>query len=115
MRGSLSRVHACSSLRLSYIAPQGSTRDLEGPANILDGVALLRIQRARLGDLFGIKCASAPANASAGTRGRQSCLGTFANEIALELSERPEDVEDQLPRARRRIDAFGQTLEANFT
>jgi hypothetical protein len=40
-------------------------------------------------------------------------MGALTNEIAFELGERAEDVEDQLAAWGRRINLLGQTFEAN--
>jgi hypothetical protein len=37
----------------------------------------------------------------------------LADQFALELGQRPEDVEDQLPATRRRVDLLRQALEAD--
>ena len=67
----------------------------------------------RLSDLLGVEHASAPADSTPGACGGQTSLGALADEVTLELGECAKNLEDQLPRTRRRIDALGQALEAN--
>lgn len=74
---------------------------------------MVGIERARLRDLLGIQHSPTPANTAPAARGGQACLGSFADEIALELGERAENMKDQLSRTGRRIDALGQAFEAD--
>src|SRR3954454_11688755 len=68
--------------------------DLEGPADIRYGVALVCGQRSQLLDLFGTEPRPAAMPSSSPCCG-QACLCPLANEIPLELRQRPEDMEDK--------------------
>src|SRR6266851_5033234 len=50
---------------------------------------------------------------SSGSRRSQACQSALANEVALKLGRRAEDVEDQLAARRRGIDILLQAAEAN--
>jgi len=72
------------------------------------------VERPREVELLGIGELPRPAaTSSPGPRRRHSRMGAFADEIPLELSQRPEDMEDQLPSGGGGINLFGERLEAN--
>lgn len=54
--------------------------------------------------------ASTPATGPSGDR---PGLSPFADDVALELGQGGEDMEDQLPAAGGRVDLFGQALETD--
>lgn len=60
------------------------------------------------GELFalGVEPFLAAALVPASTGGRQAGLGTFADQVALELGERAEQVKHEAATDRRRVDAF---------
>src|SRR5258706_8418751 len=91
-------------------APQGGARDLEHPADVLDGIALVGVEGARWGDPGGAKHASAAPDPATCARGRRSRLGALADEVALELGECAKAMEEQLACAGRGVDALGQAL-----
>jgi len=51
--------------------------------------------------------------ATADARRREPRLGALADQVALELRQRAEDMEDQLAAARRRVELLGQAPEAD--
>ena len=54
-----------------------------------------------------------PTSSTSGPRCREPCLCPLADDVALELGEGGEDVEDQLPAAGGRVDLLGEALEAD--
>jgi len=57
----------------------------------------------------------APAEAATRTRRGQARVGPLADEVALELGQRPKHMEHQFATARRGIQVFLETLETNAT
>ena len=53
------------------------------------------------------------ASPSSGSRRSQACQSALANEVALKLGQRAEDVEDQLAARRRGVDILLQAAEAD--
>jgi hypothetical protein len=57
----------------------------------------------------------APAEAAPRARRGQARVGPLANEVALELGQRPKHMEHQFATARRGVEVFLETLETNAT
>ena len=87
------------------------------PQRLADGrdVGLAAVvERPRQRELLAItQLFRPPAEPSPGPRCGQSGLGALANEIALELSQRAEDVKDELAPGGGGVDLLGEGLEAN--
>src|SRR5690348_4069062 len=94
------------------VAIEGLARDVQRAADILDGVVRIVVERLGHGHLLLVQEAPAPADASPGASRGESRARALANQVALELGESPEDVEDQLARWAGGVDALGQAAEA---
>ena len=102
-----------SGLRLAGVAVEGAFGNLEGGADVGDGVVGVGFHRSGQGDLVGGERAFAPSPAAPGARGFETRPGALADQVALELGQGGEDVEDQLAAGRRGVDMLLQALEAD--
>jgi hypothetical protein len=100
-------------ISIVQVAPQRDTGDLERAADLLDGVAGIGVKGARSRNLHSVERPPLPSLPATGARHYQSRLHPLANQVALERGQCAKDMKDQLPSARRRTNALGQTLEAN--
>jgi hypothetical protein len=66
-------------------------------------------------DLFGCELRRSPSSAAAGASCGKAGDGSFADEIALELGERSEDMEDEASGRRNGLDLFGEGFEVDFS
>ncbi len=80
-------------------------RDVDLPAGVEPS---RQLELRRIGELLG----STPGSPS-GAGGSEPGLGPLPDQAALELSQRPEDVEDELATGRGGVDLLGQALEAD--
>ncbi len=74
--------------------------------------ALVRMARAAL-SLSAVHTVGRPP-ASSRSGGRKAGLGPLADEVALELRQRPEDVEHQPPARSARVDALGEADQGDL-
>lgn len=86
---------------------------MEGFANVPNGCGFIGIELFHQSNLFGGQGLSTAALASPGSGSGKSCLGAFADEVALELRKGAEDVEDELPAAGCGVDLLSEALEAD--
>jgi hypothetical protein len=101
---------------MAQIHIQRTLRDLELRRNLLHTELALTVegvggQGGRLG--LPRQSARAASAAATGARRDQARLGPLADEVALELGQRPKHMEHQFAGARRRIELFLKTLQAN--
>src|SRR3954466_8224186 len=74
----------------------GCPGDPQGLADFRHGVALVAGKGLQLLDLLGTQHPGSTKQPATGTSRRQPCVGSLPDEIPLEFSQCPEDVEDQL-------------------
>src|SRR3954451_24100579 len=84
---------------------------MEGFTNVLNGRGFVGVELFHQSDLFGGEGFAPAALASPGSSSCKSGLGALADDVALELGKRAEDVEDELPAAGRGVDLLGGALE----
>lgn len=98
-------------LRLLQVVIQRLPADPKLVANLLNGIFTGIVE---LQDHLGFVLVQLPgpsAQPSPGTRRLESGHGAFPDDLPLELSERSEDVEDQLPTRRRGVHVLLQAFE----
>ena len=100
-------------LRAAGVAVEGAFGNPEGGADVGDGVVRVGFHRSGQGDLGGGERWFAPSPAAPGARGFEARPGALADEVALELGQGGEDVEDQLAARRRGVDMLLQAFEAD--
>src|SRR5207248_7586126 len=88
--------------------------DPERPADVIDRVRFILVQREGLGPLLLIQLRRPAPFLPAGSCGVEAGPGPLADEVPLELGQGREHVEDQLPAAGRRVDALLQAPEADL-
>ena len=78
-------------------------------------IALVSGKRPKLLDLPRTQCPRSAAESAASPGRRKACECPLPDEVPLELSERSEDMEDQLPPARTGVQLLLQALEVDAT
>src|SRR5262249_24013926 len=99
---------------LGQVTVEGGPADPERPADVGDGVRLIVVQGTGLGLLLRVQLPRSAALLSAGPGRVEPGPGPLADDVALELGQGGEDVEDQLPTAGRRVDALLEAPEADL-
>ena len=102
------------SLALGEVAVERGPADPERPADVVDGVRLVVVQREGLGLLLRVQLPRPAALLSAGPGRVEPGPGPLADDVPLELGQGGEDVEDQLAAAGRRVDALLEAPEADL-
>ena len=87
--------------------------DAQGLADFPNGVPLILGKAAQLLDLLGGEQLGSAKQPAACPGCHKACVGALPDEVPLELSQRAEDVEDQLSPAARRVDVLLEGAEAN--
>ena len=86
-----------SMISLAGVFVVGVARDADNVADLLDAVVGVALERQGGLALLLIDTLGASAFATSGTRRRQTCIRSLADQVALKLGQRCEDVEDQPP------------------
>ena len=94
--------------RLSRIAVQRPFGNFQGGADVGDGVVGVGFHGFGQGDLLGREGGFAPSPAAARAGGLQARFGALADQVALELGQGGEDVENQLAAGRGGVDMPAQ-------
>src|SRR5690349_16139239 len=92
----------------------GSSGNLKHPADILNRGLLILIELPHNGNLLGLQRGPSPSPFPTGPGCDQPGLCSLPDDIPLEFSQRPENVEDQFSTPGRRVDLLGQRLEADI-
>src|SRR4051812_47220647 len=90
---------------LGQIAIERRLRDPQRPADVLDRVRRVAVEQGGVPLLLIVGVAGPAALPPAGPRRGEARDGPLPDEIPLELSQGPEDMEDELPAAGRRVDS----------
>src|SRR3954470_16183570 len=98
---------------LGEIPIERRLRNPQRPADVLDGVRRVAVARHRVPLLLVVEVAGPAALPPARPSGGEAGEGPLADEVPLELGEGAEDVEDELPSARRRVDGLLQASGAH--
>src|SRR3954454_15123132 len=96
------------------VAVEGGLGDAHEPADLGDAVLLGAVELHRELALLGRQQLRPPAEPAPRPRRTQPGLGTLADEVALELGERPEHVEDQPAAARGGVERLLQAPEPDL-
>src|SRR3954451_12717711 len=88
-------------------------RDPQRPADVLDRVRRVAVEQGGVPLLLIVEVAGPAALPPAGPRRGEAREGPLPDDIPLELGQGPEDVEDELAAAVRRVDGLLHALEAH--
>jgi hypothetical protein len=91
---------------LGQIAKERRLRDPQRPADVLHGVRRVAVERHGVPLLLVIEITGLATLPPACSGNVEAGEGPLPDEDPLELGQRPEDVEDELPAAGRRIDGL---------
>src|SRR3954451_9836059 len=97
--------------RLVQVAVERGLGDPHQPADLGHGVALLAVELHRELAALGREQLRPAALAPSGAGGGEAGLGPFADEVALDLRQGPEHVEDEPAAARGGVDLLLEALE----
>lgn len=87
---------------------------MKGPADFGDGIGLILVQGRGHLRFSGGQCPWPAAFAAPRSGSGEAGLGALADDVAFELGQRPEDMEDELPAGGGRIDVLGDALEPDL-
>ena len=98
---------------LTHVGVEGWLGDAKRAADLFHCVLSLCVKVASQRTLLGIEALGSPALPAPCPRRFEPSLGPLLDEIALELGESPEDVEDKLPAGGRGVDVLLKALKAD--
>src|SRR4051794_32044051 len=98
---------------LGEIPIERRLRDPQRPADVLDGVRRVAVERHGVPLLLVIEVAGPAALPPACPGSGEAGEGPLPDDVPLELGQGAEDVEDELAAARRRVDGLLQAPEAH--
>src|SRR4051812_19060264 len=96
---------------LSQIAIERRLRDPQRPADVLDRVRRVPGKQGGVPFFLVVEVMGPPPLSPAGSGRDEASEGPLPDEVPLELGQGPEDVEDELPAAGRRVDGLLQAPE----
>src|SRR4051794_13648307 len=99
---------------LGEIAIERRLRDPQRPADVLDRIGRVAVERGGVPLLLVVELAGPATLPPAGPRRGETREGPLPDDVPLELGQGPEDVEDELPARGRRIDGLLQAQEAHL-
>src|SRR6266496_1855002 len=102
-----------SMVSLAGVLVVGVARDADNVADLLDGVVGVALEGQGGLALLLIDTLGASAFATSGTRRPQTCIRSLADQVALTLGQRCEDLEDQPPARGRRVQLLLQAPKAD--
>src|SRR5436305_2736091 len=100
------------------VAVQCSARNMEGFANLIDGVVFIIVQRLCQGDfLWCIQglCLWSAAYSSSCSGCLESCFGSLSDQITLKLGKRGKDIENEPAIAGSGINTLGQAFKPDLS
>src|SRR5947199_2597394 len=102
-----------SASRLGQIAIARRLRDPQRPADVLDRVRRVAMEQGGVPLLLVVELAGPAALPPAGPRRGETREGSLPDDVPLDFGQGPEDVEDELAAAARRVDGLLHALEAH--
>jgi len=95
------------------VAVEGGRRDAEAARYVFDSDFTIAQQGLRRSQVFGGEGRGAPAETAASFRCVQAGPSALADHAALELGERPKDMEDQLAARAPSVDRLGERAQTD--
>src|SRR3954470_5814421 len=96
-----------------YISIECRSGNPQGPTDVCDDVALVLRKGLQLRELLRRQHLGSAEQPAPGTRRLQTSMGSLPYEVPLELSQRPEDVKDELAATGRGVDVLLKGAKAH--